>query len=1059
MDLFRLVKKDVKKRQEPLSPPSSAKKQTKRNKSSFIPDLCEATDLSVSNSSGDDLCDEELSVNKKLIKAKQRREKADRNRETILNERNEQAFERAQQIIERRRTRFHVKNTRVAKLNEKRTLLEKKRRKHALRSIENRLNSAILRAEENIKSRQERAKQSKRLRNAQNKRELQELERRSSIYLRIGYKAKRAAKNHQLILEDLQGKARGNIEHAHVVARRVKAVRTLQKLARSKFEFSESFDHGEPIYLAPSDAVLLLQNCTAWRVKLVTSRFLESSNEQNLKTLLTNMGLPYSPESRPSFEQVTTVITSPKTQADTKRILEAFHPLLRQSSGGKDCIISDRTLLSAFLVTSQPEEILGKKRGTDKCAILLQNAACKVVDVLQRLSNQKLDDSSLKESTQNIIKDVAANVLAYCTLFEKWKNADFEDLVAKMEATGRQSFIAYLTSKEALAYIEVKTKSLGNQTGLPHFRHQLKYKSSYKGSGSHLKRVQIALKKLVGEDESRLIMRQARKFAVTQIENKNLMVPIKAEIDTSFDSYTKSNMLDDDDSIGFEEQLNIPDNILSNSQLVHNLILMDSEDFEKLAFGTENCPLKSAEEFMTKFQGLDKSFKKDTKVTETKIVKTVSETVEKAFFDSVTERWVRSDNDMEGVKQLMITLISKMRKLIPSRKDLHQYFTEDQVANCKSADDVLSMLLNTSNVMAKSLESQQRSVSTIEWYNVASTWYGRRHEDIPLPFHFKCLKSFLIASLAFLVKKVDLCQSDIVNYQLLQVAPLIRARGNEYELQKFKARYGNLNAMELSDKLSSTWTWLKRMKTALIASPHNMCDALKEGFVDQILFATDATEIPEILRLDMNQIHHLRSRAQKTVISSSLILHACKIINTRMTNSISPEAKYYKNEVLTLLDQNLPYETLHMKILDATSMFAKVMYGKPLEPVMIKTLENSTHSVLKGNDPVFSLMDRRMRCVFKCASKFSPKGNGVNPHPISMRTGRQEQSDDVQKKINVIKVEFSNLISKEAKKLGFNVFEDELVQATYESYKIISHCVNLYGDVIFKPMVNQLTSE
>ena len=53
-----------------------------------------------------------------------------------------------------------------------------------------------------------------------------------------------------------------------------------------------------------------------------------------------------------------------------------------------------------------------------------------------------------------------------------------------------------------------------------------------------------------------------------------------------------------------------------------------------------------------------------------------------------------SANDFaSGIKQQMVHLIHKMRNLVPNRKDLHQYFTEDQVDACKTTKDYFTDLV------------------------------------------------------------------------------------------------------------------------------------------------------------------------------------------------------------------------------------------------------------------------------------------------------------------------------------------------------------------------------
>lgn len=257
MNLFHLVDKDGKKRLEPRSPLRYKKKEIKRNRKSFAPDFCDTSDLSTDT----DEFSEELSVEAKLRRAKGRREEASKKLELVLNHKNEQAFQRAQKWIASKKKKIRNKNRKVKRINERHSYMEKRRRKRAMNSIENRLNSALTRAEENLtKRKQGRASYSKRIERAQNKRALIEFETRSALLATVGHRSERAARNYQLRLEDLQGKARHEIQHAHLVAKRVKASRVLQKAIRAKFGFNDQSDK-EQLSLSVEDAALRLQNC------------------------------------------------------------------------------------------------------------------------------------------------------------------------------------------------------------------------------------------------------------------------------------------------------------------------------------------------------------------------------------------------------------------------------------------------------------------------------------------------------------------------------------------------------------------------------------------------------------------------------------------------------------------------------------------------------------------------------------------------------------------------------------------------------------------------------
>jgi hypothetical protein len=99
-------------------------------------------------------------------------------------------------------------------------MMEEKNRKEALASIQNRLNGAMTRAEENIKKKQIKARNRKRAERAEKRRKLLEFERRSLLLSSVDRRSELAQKNVELMLKDRQCKARESIEHAQLVSRR-----------------------------------------------------------------------------------------------------------------------------------------------------------------------------------------------------------------------------------------------------------------------------------------------------------------------------------------------------------------------------------------------------------------------------------------------------------------------------------------------------------------------------------------------------------------------------------------------------------------------------------------------------------------------------------------------------------------------------------------------------------------------------------------------------------------------------------------------------------------------
>jgi hypothetical protein len=259
---------------------------------------------------------------------------------------------------------------------------------------------------------------------------------------------------------------------------------------------------------------------------------------------------------------------------------------------------------------------------------------------------------------------------------------------------------------------------------------------------------------------------------------------------------------------------------------------------------------------------------------------------------------------------------------------------------------------------------------------------------------------------------------------------------------------------------------------------------LKKGFVDELLFVQERMSMPEVLCLDAARIGSIRERVQRIVIASSLFLHACTIMNVRCTSLLSEEAlskiKFDKNEIMMSLKNNHSYDELYAKASSSILSFANGTFLHWLQNVcsctwltkLIRIYSNSiligltgtdiddsvrerllyaTGSVLKGVDPVLSLMDKRVRDVFRTACSLHLKSISQNRGaPKTMRTGIGKAPEVMVK--NELKELFYEEVTRYSTKLGFNVVADDVTDAAYDAFKVINHCVKVHDENVFYPI-------
>jgi len=1020
--------------------------------------------------------------NKRRTQAIERRNKVNDSRVSILNVRNEKAFLRAKESMQFKQDKLRNMFSKVTIVKERRTMLEQKRRKRVITSMESRINSALTRAEHLVQLRQGRVRYDKRRKRVHAKRASLEFERRSQLLSTIDNRAERVTRNLKLRLRDRQYKAREDTERAACVSRRVKAARLLQKVLRNKLGLgndSDFEDQDDPSFYQNA-AAFRLQNF--WRTYSVIKR-INNDNKlpspmKSLAFMLANMS-PSAIESlstEEQFEGLSSNMTQTPTLKSAQSFLNAFHPFLQcvSSRKVKSSVVSSRILLSAFLVVHHPDEVLGEKRNTDVCSKLLEKASKTLIDLLQSFANSSLFSKGVNAKSMHVaIRDLVSSLVRYSTLFNVWKHTDYNELISHMSLSAEQSWVAYFTSKNALSYGNERMMTLleEHDDGVL-FQNRLRHESTKNGAQDLIKRIRTSFYKLVGKEEAIQIMKHAKQSAIQKIKSEDMMAPLKVEIDNEILAAANNSKSlrgvefeikeevcldqDEEQTIKNSEE-EIPANTFPNADLVHKILLTGSDNVEDLLVRTPNGYkaeiFDTANNYMTYWhQRLSNT---DSEVPNTVSLEgATAMTMECAYFDKI-EYELTENQSLVGIQDLILNLCHKMRQLVPNRTDLHSCISDDDVMSCRSTADALRLLVKMSCMMSNDLEAPYRSMSTVEWQQSTEAYLDLKVAgDSNIPYEFGNPEAFLVASISFLIKKIDLCHLDKMNFELVKVVPLICQMGGEYEQKNFQAKYGMFGSMSLVKDLSATWGWMQRSHEALTMSPDMLIDTLRtDCFVDGLLFVQDAIPMPEVMALDGELIVKVRRLAQTAVIGSALFLHACSIfaIPTCQLNPLTSQAKYHRDQLVALLKSKPSYDSIS----EALTNFVEAVKRTKLEPEKKASLRILVERVCNANDAVLKLLDIRMRQLFKFACVFDSSARSA---PTAMRTGIsnggnksgliEESSSD--------KAHFMAQCEREAQKLGFGVFSNDIIEAAYEASKAINHSLSLYKEDVFFPILNQM---
>lgn len=443
-----------------------------------------------------------------------------------------------------------------------------------------------------------------------------------------------------------------------------------------------------------------------------------------------------------------------------------------------------------------------------------------------------------------------------------------------------------------------------------------------------------------------------------------------------------------------------------------------------------------------------------------------------AFFNGVAQEM--STENYVPVRELLKALHDKMRTLLPNRQDLHSHINDEAIGYSSCASDVIRVLIRSGYLLSNYLESPSRAETTRELITCLEAFNSRfrnggDNTPFTIPYGLETEHLFVVASIAFVLQKAELCQLDVSNYKFAQLAPYIHQVGSEYERGHFTKTYGDFTAVsnirELRQMLPSTNAWIKETlglcdstdNITLQSSLDQKMDFIKgRGYVDGILFTKNHLVLPELFSLDVESINNIRNTARCCVIASALSLHACNIIGSSVLNK--SEDNNIHGNILTsgLTKKHFSRDQLESEVIAGLTSFTSALAERSLTDVECETLKNHALAVLRGSDPVLKLLDNRVRSYFRFACRWTPadKSMGISA-PVEMKTGRPLNDNSLTQSHSGIassKAEFSLAANKEAKRLGFGFVTTDLIEAGNRARLIISLVCANYDKYILSPL-------
>jgi len=1035
-----------------------------------------------------------------ILQAKERREQLEIDKQLhmlCLRVKEEEAIQRKEGVTMERIEKARTEDS-ILQAKERRDYQLSQRVQTVGAIIETKSKEASRRMESYLLQKQQRACRKEQKERAEQRRKLLWYERRAKLLKSLDGKLERAAQRSNEITNEKAIKAGEELARAKEVARKVKAARVIQEIARDVYDFKQC--EVVEIELSQHEAAARLQKCVAWSAA-VCKRRLVANDVLDVDELLQLFRMPPKEKEQLdhcfSFEELTMQMRRPDIQQKATAIVDCLLPIIdihfASSATSSSKGVDGRSLLTLFLIAIHPFEVLGDDfdgEDGDRCARGTKQLANAAAALLQSFSG--LSEFSAPTLTTADLENISCYHTKSSALLNWWKQMDLEQLLAGLSKQLQQSWVIYITSSEALQYLTdvtgVDDTSESNAVqDDPLMQLRLRHKASQSGSRSHIKRIRRSLDKLIGSDKGREVVKEAKAVAKNEIAETKAVEVLKQEVDEMNDRFARGNDADyiesimapdlssndvaqdtsDDDKDATSDAL--PENIASNRNLIHQVLVTDPADFDKLSWDGVNSHLPeiSPDQFMSTF--LPETNSDD--ISPDDLPMRVAMNMKLAYFNVVAQEM--STGNYVPVQGLLKELHDKMRTLLPNRQDLHSHINDDDIGYSSCLSDIIRVLNRSGYLLANYLEAPSRAESTRELLGCLDAFNSRNRDgdgdNVPLtiPYEFETEHLFAVASIAFILQKVELCQMDVSNYKFAhQLAPFIHQVGHEYERSHFRKThgdYGTVPIRELQQMLPSTHAWV-RNTVGLFESTDNITmqsnleqkmDFIKgRGFVDGILFTKQELVLPELFSLDIEGINSIRNEARCCVMASALSIHAFNIIGSSI---LKTEVGVVGNNELTsvLRKKHFERDDLEAEVIAALTSFTTALAERSLSEEECNTLKNHALAVLRGNDPVLKLLDNRIRSYFRYACRWTPdtKSTGERSAPIEMKTGRKvvKGDDDLPARSGVAssKAEFSLAAHKEAKRLGFTFVSSDLIAAGNKARLIISLvCSNYDKDIL-----------
>lgn len=520
----------------------------------------------------------------------------------------------------------------------------------------------------------------------------------------------------------------------------------------------------------------------------------------------------------------------------------------------------------------------------------------------------------------------------------------------------------------------------------------------------------------------------------------------------------------DQRKLRLSEEQQIPENL--DRELVHRVLLTDPSQFQHLTMSHERLEdTPSFSDFERSLNVRQRQTPGDEEQTSSSsqdvafvTVRTLVQNSMKGAYRDQLVKQILESSSLQPAKELLRELHQAIRQLIPSRIDLHSILKDEEITMSSNPKDLLACVLKAGRAMVQ-LEATARAETTTEWIHSTTA-----HIRTALPQTMdKPIVLYTVSSILYLLYKTELCEVDKQDFYLGHVwAPLIVAQGTTLERRGFERTFGPISS---SKPPPATEAWLKTSvskqshdtRRNILESTTERKRFVFESWIRDIVFQRQSqVDLPEVLSLDMDRIESIRQVAKTAVIGSALALYACQVSGkpTSVLEEPIPAKSILDNRRISLVQAIL--ETFKRQDqYERDVVHALVLLSREWDPSLDGSkqsiLQSRAEKVLRGDDPVLNVLDRRIQDGFlETLSKYASL-----PSPHHMKTGQAcsthlrsgEQAD-------LWKDSIQSFCHK-----GLSFYASDLALVSNLAYAVIDLAWTTYHDILLEPILLKACKE